>query len=395
MLSYRIRLDTRNSEKTKRGYPVVVFLSLQGKRKRVALKQYFSLNEWNHQKQLPKNNKRVALLIKKKEILLDKIEFEILEGKKFTLDIIKSKLLGKTVKGDNFYEFFDFIIDEKNKSGKIATADSYGIAKKNLMTYRKKLLFSDIDYNFLTGFKNWKLDSGSKKNTVHTYLRKARYVYNEAVRRGVVKDEKPFLDVFKGITVKANRTKKRYLSKESIHFMESIEGLAPSDRRAIDLWLLMFYFGGQSLRDVYFIKNRNVSKGRVYFNRAKLDGLGYEFDIKIAPKAKKIIDRYKTAGEYLFGAWRKDEQGYKNFRSHFRRSMLKIQEKYCLEVLPKGGNVTISVARHTFATLGKFLFVETDLLRELMGHERSDVDTIYKDRYPQKLRDETLLKIIG
>ena len=29
-----------------------------------------------------------------------------------------------------------------------------------------------------------------------------------------------------------------------------------------------------------------------------------------------------------------------------------------------------------------------------MGHERSDVDTIYKDWYPQKVRDEAHLKIV-
>ena len=157
----------------------------------------------------------------------------------------------------------------------------------------------------------------------------------------------------------------------------------------------MFYFGGQSLKDLYFTRNKNVANGRIFINRLKLDDLGYEFDLKIVVKAQRIIDLYKTSGEYLFGNWRKDEVGYKTFRSGFRRSLLKIQQKYNLQVLPKGGNITISVARHTFGTHGKFLFIETDLLRELMGHERSDVDTIYKAKYPQDIRDTAHLKIIN
>ena len=51
--------------------------------------------------------------------------------------------------------------------------------------------------------------------------------------------------------------------------------------------------------------------------RGKLNYVVYEFDLKKLPKAKKITDKYATDGEYLFGKWRKDDLGYKNFRSHF------------------------------------------------------------------------------
>jgi integrase len=43
--------------------------------------------------------------------------------------------------------------------------------------------------------------------------------------------------------------------------------------------------------------------------------------------------------------------------------------------------------RHTFATLAKFKHYDQDLIRELMGHERNDIDTIYKDKYPEVERD--------
>ena len=65
MLKYTIRLDTRESEKTKKGFPVVAYLSLNGTRKRVSLKLYFSLSDWDLKKQLPKKDKRAAIFIKK------------------------------------------------------------------------------------------------------------------------------------------------------------------------------------------------------------------------------------------------------------------------------------------------------------------------------------------
>jgi hypothetical protein len=34
-------------------------------------------------------------------------------------------------------------------------------------------------------------------------------------------------------------------------------------------------------------------------------------------------------------------------------------------------------------------------MRELMGHERDDIDTIYKDKYPEAIRDQAHYKIIS
>jgi hypothetical protein len=71
-----------------------------------------------------------------------------------------------------------------------------------------------------------------------------------------------------------------------------------------------------------------------------------------------------------------------------------VQQDCGIEVMPTGGNLSVKVARHSFATIGKRLGIEEDILRELMGHERNDVDNYYKDRYPMKVRDEALWKII-
>jgi hypothetical protein len=40
------------------------------------------------------------------------------------------------------------------------------------------------------------------------------------------------------------------------------------------------------------------------------------------------------------------------------------------------------VARHSFANRAKNLMIETDITRELMGHEHDD--NYYKDKYPEK-----------
>jgi len=72
-----------------------------------------------------------------------------------------------------------------------------------------------------------------------------------------------------------------------------------------------------------------------------------------------------------------------------------MQNRLEIKIQPLGGNLGIKVARHTFANIGKRLGIEEDMLRELMGHERDDIDNFYKDRYPEEERDLAQLKIIN
>jgi hypothetical protein len=392
----KIRLDTRKQEERKEGFPVCVFLHHKGKQKKVNLGIYFALKNWDLQKQLPIKNMAMELFIRKKQLLLDELIFEYKTTRKGNLENAKKILLGnnEVLNSVSYNDFYNVFLQELQEKQKNASYNIYKTAFDRLKEYRNQLDFEDIDYNLLNGFKNWRIKEGNAKNTIHTYIRKYRAVYNEAVKRGLTTDKKPFVDVFKGITVKSNRTKKKSLTKEVIVKLETAENLTFAEKRSADLFLLLFYFGGQDLKDVYYLERKNIAKNRVYFTRGKLDDTGYQFDLKIVPKAQKIIDRYAVKGKYLF-KWRKDFEGYKTFRDNFRRSILKVQQKLDIQVQPLGGNLGIKVARHTFATFGKNLFIDTDLLRELMGHERNDVDTIYKDRYPQKIRDAAHIKIIS
>ena len=392
----KIRLDVRKNQKRKKGFPVCVFLNHKGKQKKVDLGIYFDIENWDFEKQLPIENPSMIMFIRRKQLILDELIFNYKTRKKGNLEEAKRMILDDAVSLNDasFYSFADFYLNELKSNGKLSSFNICKTSVGQLKKFRSDLDFSDIDYTLLNSFKNWRLSSGNTKNTIHTYLRKLRTIYNEAARRGIVVDSRPFDGVFKGITVKSNRTKKKNITKNDIAKLEAVSGLPMFHQRSLDLWLLLFYFGGQDLKDVYYLEKKKINNGRVYFTRGKLDGTGYEFDLKIVKKAQQIIDKYKVPGKYLF-PWRKDFDGYKSFRDNLRRSLDFVQQQEKIEVLPLGGPIRIKVARHTFATIGKQLFIDSDLLRELMGHERNDVDTIYKDKYPQEVRDEAHLKIIS
>jgi hypothetical protein len=63
---------------------------------------------------------------------------------------------------------------------------------------------------------------------------------------------------------------------------------------------LQFYFGGCDLIDLYYLKERQLRKGRIVFERTKTN-TGTRIDLKLHPKAIWVIDRNKVTGsEWLF-----------------------------------------------------------------------------------------------
>lgn len=264
-----------------------------------------------------------------------------------------------------------------------------------------KMAVADIDAALVLKFKKQCRQFGNAPATVSLYLRNIRKLYNEACVEFNVKNAKPFENVFRDLKTPPGKARKKHLDMETIRALENLP-LTTMLARARDFFLLQFYLGGCDFTDIYFMKRAQVRKNRVYFERGKT---GVLIDLGLHPKAQAIIERWAApVGEFLFPGG-KSEQQYVNYRRRYQKFLVKIQseqnkkaEKNPLEpridVLPDGGNLAIKVARHTFGNTAKRLLIDENMIRELMGHTSDGVDVWYKDRYPEKMRDEALFKII-
>lgn len=217
-------------------------------------------------------------------------------------------------------------------------------------------------------------------------------MYNKAVLLYKLHDAKPFEGVFTSLKQKSFSSKKKYLDREMLQKLEALE-LKSEKQKYVDLFLLQFYFGGCDLIDIYYLNKKQLRRGRVNFERTKTN-TGTRIDLKIHPKAAAILAKFENETEYIL-PFKKDRAVYETFRRTYQRALVYVQKAHAIEIEPTGGPIGVKVARHTFATLGKNLLIEPDILRELMGHERDDVDNYYKDKYPEAMRDEALFRIIG
>jgi hypothetical protein len=282
--------------------------------------------------------------------------------------------------------------DLKSKNKLLGNVRCYENVIAQFENFGKNVSLQNIDHEILVHFKNYNLSIGNSKSTIHLYLRTLRAIYNKGILKYKFADQKPFTGVFEGLKVRSYDTRKKFLNRETIVKLESLD-LKNEKQKYLDLFLLQFYFGGCDLIDLYYLKARQIRKGRIVFERTKTN-TGIRIDLKVHPKASAILAKYPNDGDWLF-PWKKENESYITFRRNYQRDIVLFQTKYKIEVMPDGGNIGIKVARHTFANMAKTLNIETDVIRELMGHERDDVDNYYKDKYPEAIRDKALFDIIG
>jgi len=282
--------------------------------------------------------------------------------------------------------------DLKAKNKLLGNVRCYENVIGQFSSFGKNVTLQNLDYSILMAFKNYNTGIGNSKATVHLYLRTLRAIYNKGILMHKFVDQKPFAGVFDGLKTRSYDSKKKYLDRDGLVKLEKLD-LKTAKQKYVDLFLLQFYFGGCDLKDLYYLKKRQIRKGRIVFERTKTN-TGTRIDLKVHPKAQLILDKYPGEGDWLF-PWKKENESYITFRGNYQRDIILVQTAEKIEILPDGGNLAIKVARHTFANLAKTLNIDTDVIRELMGHERDDVDNYYKDKYPEAIRDKALFDIIG
>lgn len=375
----------KNDGITSKGFPVKIILSVGKKRKRKSLFYVFE-NDWNEKDQLPKSSapdfEDKYTLVTHLKSKMQTLHFAGLSD----FDKAIEFLLDSSPKDTSLYSYFDKRIDFMKSQNRLGNAKVYEETLVDLKKFRSVLNFEHLDNYFLESYKQFKKDQGLKNTSIKKNLVTIRAVWNSAIKENVIPYSNPFKGLFDDLPIQKRRARNYYLSKDALKNMKAINSKHKSYQRCIDLSLLQFYLGGADLIDIYYLKKKDLVNGRCFLTRRKNGERAYEYDVKLTKPAQLLIESYVTDFEFVF-PWRKSFEAYITFRNNHNRNLKLMQKRYKIELSPKDGNLTTKVMRHTFATLAKFKHYDPDLIREVMGHERNDIDTIYKDKYPEAERD--------
>lgn len=390
MITAKLLLYTYHKP-TKKGYPLKILVTEQRQTKPVHLKRYCELQYWDEEDQEPLDicpDKRLAPFVKSHKKRMKEIVNEANE-RGYTLERVL-RMMGEPIDPVSpeikLLEFYELRIEELKKINKSTSA--YELLQQQLKKYLdgRDIEMTKITYDWLRRFRDYKLMTTMENNGVHAYLRNIKTIYYEARRRGYVSG-----NPFDGVMPTLTKTKKLAIEE---YQLKKLEEICPQDRTL--LFLLMFYLGGMSLIDVSLLKWSQINNGRLNYYRYKLRRTGFEINIKIFPKAQRIIDLLGTPDQDRIFNWIPEGHAdtrvkYDAFRGNYIKRFLRpigvrIGTRY---------NLTTKAARHTFKTIGIRKGVEDHLLKEIMGHEDDSVDARYLDFFPDEMKDEALAKIIG
>ena len=296
---------------------------------------------------------------------------------------------------ESFTSYAQCIIAALEEEERFGTARVYYYALRSFTLFigGGEVFFGALNRRSLKRFENHLLDSLCSWNTVSTYARAIRAIYNRAVDEEIIKgDYRLFSNVFTGV----KSEKKRALQVEQIHqLLEAQEPqpeVAPLSQkkmpepihRSQDLLTLMLLLQGMPFADLMHLRKdelKSDANGEYHLSclRCKTNT---ELNVTVPSKALPLIERYPsneaTAPSLLFSF-----AGIYSRREISQAYQLQLRKlNYGLSRLPgycgvKNIKISSYTARHTWATLAKYCQVPEEVISEGLGHSSLKVTRTY------------------
>lgn len=297
---------------------------------------------------------------------------------------------------ESFTDYMERVIAMLEEEERYGTARVYYYALRSFTLFvgGGEIFFGALNRRALKRFESHLLAALCSWNTVSTYTRALRAIYNRAVDEEIIEgDYRLFSKVFTGVT----SDKKRALPAEQMHRLlqpEAEENHAESEdllqsmpehiRRSQDLLTLMLLLQGIPFTDLVHLRKEDLkSNGNgEYLLSIRRRKTGTELNITVYPEAMELIERYKSnqpSSPYLLSFF----DGLRNARERYKAYQILLRKlNYGLSRLSRFcrmGDTKISsyTARHTWATLAKYCQIPEEIISEGLGHSSLKVTRTY------------------
>ncbi|MBO6124613.1 MAG: site-specific integrase [Bacteroidaceae bacterium] len=286
--------------------------------------------------------------------------------------------------------FFESLIDDLERRGHHRTAETYRSTLNSFMAFRNRqdILLSDIDKTIIEDYESHLQTKGLIKNSTSFYNRILRTVYNRAVEAGLIEDCHPFRHVYTGI----DKTVKRAITLDQIRALIAYQPKSASGRLAKNLFVFSLFTRGMSFVDMAYLKLTDVSDGYLIYRRQKSKSL---IRIRWEPQMQKIADYYADGSNiYLLPILSKSTD--KDPRTVIASCQRKVNRnlKAIAKAIGLDVNLTMYVARHSWASVAKQLGAPLSVISDGMGHSSERITRIYLKELDTSAIDNTTRQVI-
>ena len=297
-------------------------------------------------------------------------------------------------------KMFSIIIEELRENSRWGTAHIYQATSNAFSAFvnNQELPLRKLNSAILKRFENHLRQRNCSWNTVSTYMRTLRAVYNRAVDRRIA----PYVPHhFRYVYTGTRADKKRALEKEDMErLMKDIPKQLHSGNRELQrargFFILMFLLRGMPFVDLAYLKKHDIDGNVLTYRRRKT---GRMLTVTLLPEAVKLIKQHMNtdpASPYLFSlitSGEGTEAAYKEYQLALRN--FNYQLMILKQVLGLTSEVSSYTARHTWATMAYYCEVHPGVISEAMGHSSITVTETYLKPFKNKKIDEANVMVFS
>ncbi len=321
------------------------------------------------------------------------------KNKDFTLNEFDEKFRKKKKSANvKIIDFFDEIIDEEVRKGKISNSKAYKETKTSIIKFKgNKLIFQDITPIFLEKYEVFLRENGNTNGGVKFKMRELRALFNKARKRRIIPNELyPFKD-YKFSHLKSE-TKKEFLSVEEFKKIKSLDlSKYPNLLDTYRYFMFSICTRGMNFKDMMHLKWSDIQNGRIYYVRSKTKG---KLNLEIIPFVQDILDFYKAQNRptnYVFPILLSEgltpQQVFNRRRKVIGRYNRQLKELAKLAEINK--SLTTYVGRRSFATILKMAGTPIEKITEMMGHSDVSVTIAYLKEFSDEDLDKENRKFMN
>ena len=295
---------------------------------------------------------------------------------------------------NGFSRCADFYIGRLREEGRYSTAHVYQNA---LLSFSKfcgvhSVSFRQVTRERLRRYEQHLYECGLKPNTISTYMRMLRSIYNRGVEAGSAPYvHRLFHEVYTGVDVR----QKRALPVVALRRLLYEDPQSDRLRRTQAIAALMFQFCGMSFADLAHLEKSAQDQNILRYSRIKTKT---PMSVEILDTAQEMISQLLNhqpsrpdCPDYLFDILsgdkkRKDERAYREYQSALRRFNNHL--KGLAKALRLTSPVTSYTLRHSWATTAKYRGVPIEMISESLGHKSIKTTQIYLKGFGLKERTE-------
>ena len=293
----------------------------------------------------------------------------------------------------------EIYIGRLREEGRYSTAHVY---KNALLSFSKycgtvNISFRQVTRDNLRRYGQYLYESGLKPNTVSTYMRMLRSIYNRGVElRSAPYVHRLFHEVYTGVDIR----QKKALPATELRKLLYEDPRSERLRRTQAIAALMFQFCGMPFADLAHLEKSALDRNVLRYNRIKTKT---PMSVEVLDTAKGMMTQLKNCRsmqsdtycpdypDYLFDILRGDkkrkaESGYREYQSALRKFNNNLKE--LARVLRIPSPVTSYTIRHSWATTAKFRGVPIEMISESLGHKSIKTTQIYLKGFELKERTE-------